>query len=107
MPLSLLQQIKRRRLALGLKQKDMGPRLGMVRQQYQHLESKGNPRLETLELVAAGLNGELMLIPREKLNAVRAVLEENKHREADNPTPDESAQSVLNDPWKGLLGDES
>ncbi|UZJ43107.1 helix-turn-helix domain-containing protein [Marinimicrobium sp. C6131] len=105
MPLSLMEQIKRRRLALGLKQKDMAPRLGMVRQQYQHLESRGNPRLETLELVAAGLNSELMLIPQEKLNEVKAVLENNEH--AGGPAPDESAQRVLNDPWKGFLGDES
>lgn len=62
---SLLQQIKKRRLALGLKQNDMMLRVGISRQQYQRLESKGNPRLDTLELIAKGLNSELMLIPKE------------------------------------------
>jgi len=73
--ISLLQQLKGRRLALGLKQNDMPMRIGISRQQYQRLESKGNPRLDTLELVAKGLNSNIMLIPREKLAAVLAVLE--------------------------------
>jgi transcriptional regulator with XRE-family HTH domain len=72
---TLLQQLKERRLFLGLKQNDMVVRIGVSRQQYQRLESKGNPRLETLELVAKGLNSEVMLIPKEKLNAVLTILE--------------------------------
>ena len=72
---SLLKQLKKRRLELGLKQNDMMMRIGISRQQYQRLESKGNPRLDTLELIAKGLNSELMLIPKEKVNAVIAVLE--------------------------------
>src|SRR6056300_644768 len=70
----LLQQLKHRRLEMGLKQNDMMLRIGISRQQYQRLESKGNPRLDTLELVAKGLQSELVLIPQEKLNAVLAVL---------------------------------
>lgn len=50
-------------------------RIGVSRQQYQRLESKGNPRLDTLELIAKGLNIELMLIPKEKVRAVIAILE--------------------------------
>ena len=72
---SLLSQLKHRRIQLGLKQHDMLQRIGISRQQYQRLESKGNPRLDTLELIAKGLNSELLLIPRETLNAVKAVLE--------------------------------
>lgn len=71
---SLLEQIKKRRIALKLKQHDMMLRVGISRQQYQRLESKGNPRLDTLELVAKGLKSELLLIPQDKLNAVPAVL---------------------------------
>ena len=72
---SLLQQLKKRRLLLGLKQNDMMMRIGVSRQQYQRLESKGNPRLATLELIAKGLNVDLMLIPKEKVRDVIAVLE--------------------------------
>ncbi|RPI66658.1 MAG: XRE family transcriptional regulator [Geobacteraceae bacterium] len=80
---ALLKQLKKRRKQLGLKQIDMMMRIGVSRQQYQRLESKGNPRLDTLELIAKGLNSELMFIPKEKVNAVIAVLEnvetDNRH----------------------------
>ena len=72
----ILRQIKARRLKLGLKQNHMLMRIGMSRQQYNRLELKGNPRLETLELLAKGLNSELILIPQEKLVAVTAILED-------------------------------
>lgn len=72
---SLLDRLKERRIALGLKQHDMMMRVGISRQQYQRLESKGNPRLDTLELIATGLKSEVVLIPHEKLDAVMAILE--------------------------------
>ncbi len=107
---SILQQLKKRRLALGLKQNDMMLRIGISRQQYQHLESKGNPRLNTLELIAKGLNSELMLIPKEKLSAVQAVLGAT---EPDFGTTvntvanafDDEKKKLCDDPWQGLLGE--
>lgn len=101
----LLQQLKDRREALGFKQSDMLLRIGISRQQYQRLETKGNPRLDTLELIAKGLNSEVLLIPKEKLNAVLAIL--NSDAAAVNKqqtTEDEIDYSK--DPWQGLLGDE-
>ncbi|SOB78477.1 Helix-turn-helix [Marinobacter sp. LV10R510-11A] len=97
---------KRRRLALDLKQSDMMLRAGISRQQYQRLESKGNPRLDTLELIAQALNSELMLIPKDKLGAVIAVLEQEASNETDNPTSADTNKSLDDDPWKGLLGDD-
>lgn len=88
----LLKQLKSRRKQLGLKQADMMLRIGVSRQQYQRLESKGNPRLDTLELVAKGLKSELMLVPQEKLLAVRAALE---------------GAGSTDDPWQDILGDDS
>ena len=109
MKLLVLEQLKKRRLALNLKQKDMMLRVGMSRQQYQQLESKGNPRLNTLELIAKGLKSELMLIPAEKLNLVKEILE----NEALSPptTKNQSSQqneenALSNNPWKNLLEDE-
>ncbi len=103
---SLLEQIKNRRKSLALKQHDMLLRVGMSRQQYQRLESKGNPRLDTLELVAKGLKSELLLVPQEKLHAVLAVLADT------TTTPIETGQSgdiknnpLADDPWQGLLGE--
>lgn len=105
---SLRQQMKKRRLALGLKQNDMMMRIGVSRQQYQRLESKGNPRLNTLELVAEGLNSQLMLIPKEKVSAVIAVLE----RVESDPVPGQPSsveplkKGLSDDPWQGLFEDE-
>jgi len=119
---SMLYQIKQRRVELGLKQNDMLLRVGVSRQQYQRLESKGNPRLKTLELVAKGLNSELMLIPKEKLGAVMALLEQDEpsasakqsfelgkaHVSQVKKTAREDAKkSLSDDPWQDLLGDES
>lgn len=106
---SLIEQLKKRRLALGFKQHDMQMRVGMSRQQYQRLESKGNPRLETLELLAKGLNSEIMLIPREKLAAIQALLDGKNSisTPADtNPLPKPDENALANNPWKGLLGGE-
>lgn len=105
----LLEQLKKRRLALNLKQKDMLLRIGVSRQQYQHLESKGNPRLNTLELIAKGLKSELMLIPTEKLNLVKEILE---NETLSSPTlknrssKQSEASALSNDPWKDMPGYE-
>ena len=111
---SLLHQIKQRRLTLGLKQNDMLLRVGVSRQQYQRLESKGNPRLDTLELIAKGLNSELMLIPKEKLGAVIALLEQESSElgkehmsQAKKTAKEEVKKSLSDDPWQDLLGDDS
>ncbi len=107
---SLLEQLKKRRLALGLKQKDMMLRIGVSRQQYQHLESKGNPGLNTLELIAKGLKSELMLIPQEKLSIVKAILENDEFSPPtlkNNGAKQSEENALANDPWKNLLeGDE-
>jgi len=106
--INLLQQIKHRRLALKLKQNDMLMRIGISRQQYQRLEAKGNPRLDTLELIAKGLNSDVMLIPKEKLNTVLAVLENDDnntslpHKQSDHS---DEQKKLSDDPWKGLLED--
>jgi transcriptional regulator with XRE-family HTH domain len=101
---SLLEQIKKRRNKLGLKQKDMMLRVGMSPQQYQRLEAKGNPRLNTLELVAKGLKGELMLIPQDKVAAVKVLLSDDDggidaKNEKDKPT-------IADNPWKNILKDD-
>ena len=98
----LLDQVRFRRVALGLTQQDMAQRIGMPRQQYQRMESKGNPRLDSLELVAKGLRSELMLIPQEKLMAVKALLDEGTS--GPNLAPHQQGEGL----WEGLLpeGDE-
>jgi transcriptional regulator with XRE-family HTH domain len=104
---SLLNQIKTRRHALGLKQQDMRLRVGMSRQQYQRLESKGNPRLDTLELIAKGLCSELVLVPSDKLAAVMALLAEQAPVQSVAESQGLYEQpSLIDDPWQGLLDDD-
>jgi len=103
-------QLKARRKALGLKQEDMELRVGMSRQQYQRLESKGNPRLDTLELVAKGLKMEVMLIPQEKRRDVEGFLAGEKtmgggfqltaRGSVVKPSPEDN-------PWGDLLEDDN
>lgn len=76
----------------------------MSRQQYNRLELKGNPRLETMELLAKGLNSELMLIPQEKIITVRAILETE---DLDSVSQQELAhKNLVANPWEGLLNDD-
>ena len=106
---SLLAQLKKRRTALGLKQHDMMLRIGMSRQQYQRLESQGNPRLDTLELIAKGLKSQLMLIPREKLSAVKSLLAENGSEPSRPEFPantNAEEHALADDPWQDLLEDD-
>lgn len=100
--MKLNPQIKARRLQLGLQQKDMKLRIGMNQQQYQRIEAGGNARLETLALIAEGLDAELLLIPKDKLRAVKALLSER----GEGATPDESNEEIaesIGDPWSEVL----
>ena len=104
------EQLKERRKALGLKQEDMMLRVGMSRQQYQRLESKGNPSLSTLELVAKGLKMEVMLIPQEKLRDVQDFLASKKKMGGGatlTGTDTVTRPSPEDDPWRDLLEDDN
>lgn len=99
----LLTQMRQRRLQLSLKQQDMYMRVGISRQQYHRIENKGNPRLDTLELIAQGLSAELMLIPKEHVEAVKKLLATNLvNSELVEEQADEQS-SLVDDPWQNLL----
>lgn len=74
MKTTLLEQIRARRLALGLQIQEMPLRAGLTRQQYGKIESGGNPRLNTLDQIAEGLDAVMLLVPKEKLQAVQDAL---------------------------------
>jgi transcriptional regulator with XRE-family HTH domain len=98
----ILEQLRKRRKELGLLQKDMLLKVGMTRQQYNRLEKKGNPRLDTLELLAKGLDVELMLIPREMLSSVQELLQGRaKIIEAGEHFQENS--DLVDDPWQNIL----
>ena len=52
------------------------------------------------ELIAKGLNSELMLIPNEKKRQILAILNEDKDNQPE-------IQSLIDNPWQGLLGDDA
>ncbi len=98
----ILEQLRKRRKELGLLQKDMLLRVGMTRQQYNRLEKSGNPRLDTLELLAKGLDMELVLIPKEMLGSVQDILKGRaKITAADKDFQENS--DLVDDPWKNIL----
>ena len=98
----ILEQLRKRRKELGLLQKDMLLKVGMTRQQYNRLEKKGNPRLDTLELLAKGLDMELMLIPKEMLNSVQEILHE-KAKITDVGDDFQENSDLVDDPWRDIL----
>jgi len=81
--MNLAKQMKARRKQLSLQQKDMKLRIGMEQQQYSRIEAGGNANLKNLELIAEGLDAELMLIPKEAFHQVRGLLE-NVHPKESN-----------------------
>ena len=112
--MSLAEQMKKRRHQLNLQQKDMKLRIGMEQQQYSRIEAGGNANLKNLELIAEGLDAELMLIPKEKRLQILALLKEMSNgvpsaRIAMKAKPPEVQQqqhnqvNIINDPWEKLL----
>lgn len=104
--MDVYQQLKQRRKALGLQQAALQQRVGINQQQYQRIEAGGNPRLDTLHLLAQGLEAELLLVPKEKLAAVQAVLADESAALPAAPRPSNAVAplALADDPWAGLLG---
>ena len=72
---TLYQQIKKRRLDLNLLQTDFKKLIGMAQTQYQKIEAGGNPSLRTLQRLAKALKLNIVLIPDEKMDMLRSLLE--------------------------------
>lgn len=110
---TVLTQIKRRRLQLGLKGTDMPLRVGLNRQQYGKIEKDGNPSLATLDKIAEGLDATLMLIPKELARQVEQLLEAGPARTklyhaTEGSIPSASGTGVketIEDPWQNLGND--
>jgi transcriptional regulator with XRE-family HTH domain len=109
MKTTLLEQIRERRLALGVKIQDMTLRAGLTRQQYGKIEAGGNPRLNTLDQIAEGLDAALVLVPKSKLEMVKRMLSgeiAGDHRYPDlDRRPDLQDLNIVKDadsPWGDL-----
>ena len=107
MKTTLLDQIRKRRLALGVKIQEMPLLAGLTRQQYGKIEAGGNPRLNTLDQIAEGLDAVMILVPKAKLEAVLRVLENETPRAGDQPYPTTSGPDLRvneadENPWGDL-----
>lgn len=72
---TIYQQIKKRRLDLNLLQTDFKKLIGMEQTQYQRIEAGGNPKLHTLQRLVKALKLNIVLIPNEKMDFIRTLLE--------------------------------
>ncbi|WP_244212664.1 helix-turn-helix domain-containing protein [Rahnella woolbedingensis] len=48
---------------------------GMTQQQYQKIEAGADPRLSTLLRLLEGMDLEMMLVPRQRVQEVQALLD--------------------------------
>jgi len=72
---TIFQQIKKRRLDLNLLQSDFKKLIGMEQAQYQKIEAGGNPRLHTLQRLVKALKLDIVLVPNEKMDLVRPLID--------------------------------
>jgi HTH-type transcriptional regulator / antitoxin HipB len=71
----IIDQLKTTRQALGMKQHELGKKLGLPQSHVSKIESGQNdPRLSTIEDMAQLLDQELMLIPRSMIPHITALL---------------------------------
>ena len=72
---SIIEQLKSFRLANGLKQAELGQKLGLPQSHVSKIEQGvTDPRLSTVLDMARVLDQELVLVPRQLLPQLRALL---------------------------------
>lgn len=82
--LSIIEQLKSKRLAQGMKQSELGGKLGLPQSHISKIEQEAtDPRLSTVTDMARILGHELVIVPRllvPKLNALLHGEEEDERR---------------------------
>ncbi|MEQ1788922.1 MAG: helix-turn-helix transcriptional regulator [Rickettsiales bacterium] len=72
---TIIEQLKTARQSLGMKQFELGKKLGLPQSHISKIESGQNdPRLSTIEDMARILEHELMIIPRQMIPHINALL---------------------------------
>lgn len=84
----LVEALRCLRQERGASQAALAGRLGVAPSHISRIEHGADPRLSTLVEMARALQAEPILVPREHLSAVRALLEDLQgRREADSERP--------------------
>lgn len=94
--------LKTQRQQLELSQQDMRMRTGMLQQQYQKIEAGADPRLSTLLRILEGMDLEMMLIPRKRVQEIKELLDSKNSTY--NRQSEQEPESLNND-WDDILGD--
>lgn len=94
--------LKKRRQQLALSQQDMRMRIGMSQQQYQKIEAGADPRLSTLLRLLEGMDLEMMLVPRKRVQEIKELLDTtgSTYNRQSEPEPES-----LNNDWDDILRD--
>ena len=71
-------------------------RIGMSQQQYQRIEAGADPRLSTLLRILEGMDLGMMLVPRQRVQEIEALLEGTSRLTVNESQPDS---------WNDLLHD--
>lgn len=78
---AILTQLRSARKTLGMKQFELGSKLGLPQSHVSSIESgKSDPRLSTAQDMARILDHELMLIPRPLIPHVNAMIRGTNHQ---------------------------
>lgn len=84
----LIEALRRLRQERGVSQATLAGRLGVAPSHISRIEHGADPRLSTLVEMARALQAEPILVPREHVSAVRALLEDLQgRREAGSERP--------------------
>jgi transcriptional regulator with XRE-family HTH domain len=71
----ILEELKAERQIKGLKQSSLGEKLGLPQSHVSKIEQGGtDPRLSTVTEMARLLDHELVLVPRQLVPAIRAII---------------------------------
>ena len=78
----IIQSLKDRRLELKVNQSDLGKKMGMPQSHVSKIE-KGlsDPRLSTISDMARLLDQELILVSREKLSVINALINQDDEQQ--------------------------
>jgi transcriptional regulator with XRE-family HTH domain len=97
LPIDLRQALANARRQRGWSQGELGRRVGLPQMHISKIENgKVTPRFDTLLEIARVLDRDLVLVPREKLPVVRALLADTPETTEEQPlyAPDEDADEV-------------
>lgn len=78
---NIIEQLKSIRQNQGIKQSELGKKLGLPQSHVSKIEQGANdPRLSTVTDIARVLDQEIMLIPRQMVPHIRALLHGNEEQ---------------------------